>query len=256
MLTSSMTGGGGHIVPPSSSTFSSGRVPPSSSATAGGGGGGTTGAYDLSQWMPDNCCGGCNKVVCRIRGVSSDPNFTEALRIANAFSRHEACVGSAQSWQVEGVAMSDAGFEKWLNDSAEELKEMKNGERAVAHRLENGPLVTLGEYYVGSTPHLREYVRKAILLYREARDREAYAQRRRQLVALGILILLFGICYVALQMLIARNEAHRTRLISFYETYNPDKLNDLDAIDAILRKYKGREESLFARLAKKYNIEL
>ena len=43
--------------------------------------------------------------------------------------------------------------------------------------------------------------------------------------------------------------AHRRRLVAFYEQHAPEKIND---VDAILAKYLGREEALFARLEQKY----
>lgn len=43
----------------------------------------------------------------------------------------------------------------------------------------------------------------------------------------------------------------RVRLEAFYREHNPDKLVDGD-IDGILEKYAGREETLFAKLEKKY----
>ena len=43
--------------------------------------------------------------------------------------------------------------------------------------------------------------------------------------------------------------AHRRRLVAFYEQHAPEKIND---VDAILAKYLGREDALFARLEQKY----
>ena len=43
--------------------------------------------------------------------------------------------------------------------------------------------------------------------------------------------------------------AHRRRLVAFYEKNAPEKIND---VDAILAKYLGREDALFARLEQKY----
>ena len=43
--------------------------------------------------------------------------------------------------------------------------------------------------------------------------------------------------------------AHRRRLVAFYERHAPEKVND---VDAILAKYLGREDALFARLEQKY----
>jgi len=44
----------------------------------------------------------------------------------------------------------------------------------------------------------------------------------------------------------------RDILVSFYQTKNPSKVND---VDKVLNKYAGREELLFLNLAKKYNLD-
>ena len=44
----------------------------------------------------------------------------------------------------------------------------------------------------------------------------------------------------------------RQRLIQFYKTHNPSKLNDQAAINEVLRRYKGRETKLFSDLDRKY----
>ena len=49
----------------------------------------------------------------------------------------------------------------------------------------------------------------------------------------------------------AATPAARVRLEAFYREHNPEKLNGGD-IDGILAKYAGREETLFAKLEKKY----
>jgi len=41
-------------------------------------------------------------------------------------------------------------------------------------------------------------------------------------------------------------------LVSYYQTHNPSKLNE---VDTLLNKYAGREEQLFLNLAKKYNLD-
>eukprot|EP01084_Bolivina_argentea_P301580 520312_1 len=46
----------------------------------------------------------------------------------------------------------------------------------------------------------------------------------------------------------------RQRLIDFYKIYNPQKLNDREAIEEVLRRYKGRETKLFNDLNRKYNV--
>ncbi len=45
---------------------------------------------------------------------------------------------------------------------------------------------------------------------------------------------------------------YRRRLVDFYLQHNPEKL--LSSLDVILDKYKGREDSLFRKLAKRYCI--
>jgi len=45
--------------------------------------------------------------------------------------------------------------------------------------------------------------------------------------------------------------SHRERLINFYRQQNPAML---DKVDAILAKYRGHEEVLFQKLARKYNL--
>ena len=45
--------------------------------------------------------------------------------------------------------------------------------------------------------------------------------------------------------------SHRERLIHFYRQQNPRKLG---TVDAILAKYRGHEETLFQKLARKYNL--
>lgn len=49
----------------------------------------------------------------------------------------------------------------------------------------------------------------------------------------------------------AATAAARVRLQAFYREHNPEKLNGGD-VDGILAKYAGREETLFAKLEKKY----
>lgn len=44
---------------------------------------------------------------------------------------------------------------------------------------------------------------------------------------------------------------YRSRLVAFYQQHNPSKLGD---VDATLAKYRGSEEALFAKLAKKYKV--
>jgi hypothetical protein len=46
-----------------------------------------------------------------------------------------------------------------------------------------------------------------------------------------------------------RHAAHRRRLVSFYEKNAPEKVKD---VDAILAKYLGHEDTLFAKLEAKY----
>ena len=46
------------------------------------------------------------------------------------------------------------------------------------------------------------------------------------------------------------NNTHRDRLIAFYQTHNPSKV---DTVDATLEKYAGKEEELFEKLNQKYN---
>jgi hypothetical protein len=46
---------------------------------------------------------------------------------------------------------------------------------------------------------------------------------------------------------------HRQRLLNFYETHNPTKV---DTVDATIEKYAGREQELFQKLQHKYNCEV
>ena len=50
----------------------------------------------------------------------------------------------------------------------------------------------------------------------------------------------------------AYRDVTRERLVELYIRHNPSKLNQ---VDAILRKYAGNEELLFARLRKKYSTD-
>eukprot|EP01084_Bolivina_argentea_P307416 531359_1 len=50
------------------------------------------------------------------------------------------------------------------------------------------------------------------------------------------------------------NNTTRQRLIDFYKIYNPQKLNDDEAIEKVLRRYNGRETKLFNDLNRKYNV--
>eukprot|EP01084_Bolivina_argentea_P023984 44781_1 len=49
-----------------------------------------------------------------------------------------------------------------------------------------------------------------------------------------------------------QDSAVRQRLLKFYEVYNPTKLDDVAAIDELLRRYQGREQQLFSDLETKY----
>ncbi|EQC38863.1 hypothetical protein SDRG_03821 [Saprolegnia diclina VS20] len=48
---------------------------------------------------------------------------------------------------------------------------------------------------------------------------------------------------------LSQRQLYRKRLVEFYKTHNPDKL---DEVDTILRRYRHHEEVLFTRLKKKY----
>ncbi|GLE02111.1 hypothetical protein PINS_up010949 [Pythium insidiosum] len=50
----------------------------------------------------------------------------------------------------------------------------------------------------------------------------------------------------------AVKDFNRSRLVAFYERYNPEKLGE---VDTVLSKYKGKEAQLFNALVKKYGPE-
>jgi cytidylate kinase len=47
-------------------------------------------------------------------------------------------------------------------------------------------------------------------------------------------------------------DPHRERLVAFYEKHEPSKLKD---VEKLLKKFKGREDEMFQRIADKYKID-
>jgi len=52
----------------------------------------------------------------------------------------------------------------------------------------------------------------------------------------------------------AEDDDTRERILQFYRVHSPDKANDDERISEIVRRFKGREEELFATLARKYTV--
>ncbi|KDO29655.1 hypothetical protein SPRG_05607 [Saprolegnia parasitica CBS 223.65] len=69
-----------------------------------------------------------------------------------------------------------------------------------------------------------------------------------QLLATITFSLVLAVGYFA-PLPLSQRQLYRKRLVEFYTTYNPDKLDD---VDNILRRYRHHEEVLFTRLKKKY----